>query len=123
MKSRVKTFHLLAGHSCACLLMSAVLPVTEAKAIILGVGRTETTRAQAIAIVRQIINQKKAACKINKIRSLSAVRSRGGWRITAKLVMSASGRPLNETAVWTVRADGQATPANQLTAELTNGCP
>jgi hypothetical protein len=38
-------------------------------------------------------------------------------------VMSASGRPLNETAAWTVRADGEAVPSNQLTAEISNGCP
>jgi hypothetical protein len=43
--------------------------------------------------------------------------------VTARIVMSASGRPLNETAVWTVRSNGEAVPANQLTAEISNGCP
>lgn len=83
-----------------------------------------TTRAQAIATVRSIINRNAGRCQINRVRSISAANTRQGWRVTARLVMSASGRPLNETAVWTVKSsNGQAVPNNQLTAEISIGCP
>lgn len=82
-----------------------------------------TTRAQAIAIVRSIINRNATSCRINKINSVTAVSAGRNWRVTARIVMSASGRPVNETAVWTVRSDGEAVPANQLTSEISNGCP
>ena len=81
------------------------------------------TRARAIAIVRSIINQNATSCRINKTKSITAVPAGRNWRVTARIVMSASGRPLNETAEWTVRADGAAVPASQLTAEITHGCP
>lgn len=81
------------------------------------------TRAQAIAIVRSIINRNARPCRISKTNSITATASGRNWRVTARIVMSASGRPLNETAVWTVRSDGEAVPANQLTAEISNGCP
>jgi hypothetical protein len=82
-----------------------------------------TTRAQAIAIIRSIINRNTRSCRINKTKSITAVAAGRNWRVTARIVMSASGQPVDEIAVWTVRADGKATPANQLTAELANGCP
>jgi hypothetical protein len=83
-----------------------------------------TSRAQANATVRSIINKNAGPCRINKIRSIAAVRSGAGWRVTARLVMSASGRRLNETATWTVTFDNrQAVAANQLAAELETGCP
>ena len=81
------------------------------------------TRAQVIAIVRSIINRNARPCRISKTNSITAAPSGRNWRVTARIVMSASGRPLNETAVWTVRPDGEAVPANQLTAEISNGCP
>ena len=82
-----------------------------------------TTRARAIAIVRSIINRNTTPCRINKTKGITAVAAGRNWSVTARIVMSASGRPLNETAEWTVRADGKAVPASQLTAEITHGCP
>ena len=88
------------------------------------VARAATTRAQAVAAVRSILDRNTRPCKIDKVKSVTAARTRAGWRVTASLVMSASGRPLNETAVWTVRSsDGEAVPAGQLTAEISHGCP
>jgi hypothetical protein len=87
------------------------------------VAAPATTRKQAIAIVRSIINRNAKSCRISKTKSITAVAAGHNWRVTAKTVMSASGRPLNETAAWTVRADGEAVPSNQLTAEISNGCP
>jgi hypothetical protein len=82
-----------------------------------------TSRARAIAIVRSIINRNATSCRINKTNSITAVASGRNWGVTARIVMSASGSPVNETAVWTVRPDGVAVPGNQLTAEISNGCP
>jgi len=82
-----------------------------------------TTRARAIAIIRSIINRKASSCRISKTNNITAVAAGRNWRVTARIVMSASGRPLNETAVWIVRSNGEAVPANQLTAEISNGCP
>ena len=83
-----------------------------------------TTRAQAITIVRGILSSNAASCRIDRVQSISAVRAGAVWKVTARLIMSASGRPLNETAVWNVRvSDGGAASANQLASEIENGCP
>lgn len=84
---------------------------------------SSTTRAQAIAVVRSIINQNARSCRISKTNRITAVTAGRNWRVTARIVMSASGRPVNETAIWTVRSDREAVPANQLTAEISKGCP
>jgi hypothetical protein len=119
----LQTVHLPCTPMLAVLLAGLILTGT-AKASTPREPRPETTRPQAIAIVRAIINQHASSCKINAIRSIAATRSSGGWRMTAKLVISASGKPLNETAIWTVRFDNrQAVAANQLAAELETGCP
>ena len=82
-----------------------------------------TSRAQATATVRSIINKNAGPCRIYKIRSIAAVRSGAGWRVTARVVMSASGRPLNETALWTVKSDtGETVAASQLAGEIETGC-
>ena len=84
----------------------------------------DPNRAQAIAIVRSLVNKNARPCRIDRIGSISATRSGVGWRVTARLVMSASGRPLNETATWTVKANnGDTVPGSQLAAEIENGCP
>lgn len=80
-----------------------------------------TTRAQAISLVRSIIKSNTAACRINKTLRVEAVQVKTGWRVTAKVVMAASGTPQNETLTWTV-VSGQATPASQITSEVVNGC-
>jgi len=81
-----------------------------------------TTRAQAIAIVRSIINQNATPCHINKTNSITAVAAGRNWRVTAKVVMAASGTARTETLVWTV-ATGQAVPASQIASEVSSGCP
>lgn len=83
-----------------------------------------TSNAQAIATVRAILNRSQASCHIDQIKSVSATRGGTVWKVTARLVMSGSGRPLNETAKWNVRvADGGAVAADQLASEIENGCP
>lgn len=96
--------------------------------LILGIGiahsaRAELTQAQAIARARTILRNNTEGCRIDKIRSVSAVRVKAGWRVTARITMSASGRPLSETAVWVVSQRNGAVAQNQLTAEIANGCP
>lgn len=108
---------LLRTSMAAALLLVIYFGVTNA------VTTPALTRAQAIAIVRSIINRNARPCRISKTKSVTAVAAGRNWRVTARIVMSASGTARNETAVWTVTSSGQATPANQLTAELSNGCP
>lgn len=80
------------------------------------------TQAQAIQTVRTILQKNTGGCKIKQVRSITARKNGAVWRVTAKIVMAASGKPLNETAVWGVSEKG-ATPMNQLTAEIGHGCP
>jgi hypothetical protein len=101
--------------AAAALLVLTTLAVPSAPA-------AELTKAQAIARVRSIISNNTRACSINRTNSITAVWTRSGWRVTANIVMSASGRRLTERAVWLVNQRNGATPQNQLTAELGNGC-
>jgi hypothetical protein len=81
-----------------------------------------TTRAQAIAMVRSIINRNVTPCHINKTNSIAAVAAGSKWRVTVKVVMAASGTAGTEPLVWVV-ATGQAEPASQIASEVNNGCP
>jgi hypothetical protein len=108
------------------LLRQIISPL--AVVLLLGAGatssaRAELTQAQAIARARTVLRNNMAGCQINKIRSVSAVRVKAGWRVTARLTMSASGRATAETAVWIVSERKGAVAQNQLTAEIANGCP
>lgn len=96
--------------------------------LVLGIGvahsaQAELTQTQAIARVKTILNNNTNACQINKKGSISAVRVKAGWRVTAQITMSGSGTPTPATAVWIVSAKNGASPLNQLTAEIANGCP
>ena len=96
--------------------------------LLLGAGiarsaRAELTQAQAIARVKAILRSNTAACQINKTRSITAARVKAGWRVTARITMSASGTPRAETAVWIVSERNGTSAQNQLTAEIANGCP
>lgn len=82
----------------------------------------EISQAQAIARVRTILRNNTGGCRINKVNSVTAVRVRAGWLVTARLIMSASGRRLSETAVWIVSQRNGAVAQNQLTAEIAIGC-
>lgn len=119
--------------------VSFLLPITKslwlrqiisllAVVLLLGAGatssaRAELTQAQAIARARRVLRNNMAGCQINKIRSVSAVRVKAGWRVTARITISASSRATAETAVWIVSARNGAVAQNQLTAEIVNGCP
>lgn len=83
----------------------------------------ELTQAQAIARVRSVIRAKTAACRITRTQSVRAVRVAAGWRVTARILMSASGISRSERAVWIVSSARGATPQDQLTAEIAMGCP
>jgi len=84
-------------------------------------ARAGTTRAQAISIVRSILNRNSASCRISKTTRITGTQAKAGWRVMAKVVMSAGGTSRNETLVWTV-ASGEAVPASQLASEVENGC-
>jgi len=81
-----------------------------------------TTRAQAISMVRSILKSHAVSCRISKTLSVEASQAKTGWRVTAKVVMAASGTPRHETLVWIV-ASGQAVPASQIASEVSSGCP
>ncbi|MCA1602507.1 MAG: hypothetical protein LC776_12965 [Acidobacteria bacterium] len=85
--------------------------------------RAELTKAQAVARVKAILRNSASGCRITKTQSVSAVRVKAGWRVTARIKMSASSTSVTETAVWIVSAKNGASAQNQLTAEIANGCP
>ena len=81
-----------------------------------------TMRAQAISMVRSILKSNAVSCRISKTLSVEASQAKTGWRVTAKVVMAASGTPSHETLVWIV-ASGQPVPASQIASEVSSGCP
>lgn len=83
----------------------------------------ELTQAQAIARVRSVIRAKASTCRITKTQSVTAVRVAAGWRVTARILMSASGISRSERAVWIVSQARGAVAQDQLTAEIATGCP
>ena len=88
------------------------------------VAAAGVSRARAIATVRATLQKNSSSCRIDRVQSIAAVRSGTVWKVTARLVMSASGRAVKETAIWNVRvSDGGAVAASQLSAEIENGCP
>jgi hypothetical protein len=87
-----------------------------------GPSTSQGDQERAIESVLAILRRNAGACKISKVLSVSAERTAYGWRVTAKVVMAASGNPLTETAVWNVSERNGAVPADQLTAEVGHGC-
>jgi len=85
--------------------------------------RTELTQSQAIARVKTILRDNADGCRITSTQRLSAIKVKAGWRVTARILMSASGTSTAETATWIVSAKNGASAQDQLTAEITNGCP
>ena len=115
-------------NSLACFvsrtLVCCVLGASLLSAISAATKKGATTQGRSVAIVRSLIKENTRPCRIDNVRSISAARSRNGWRVTARLVMSGSGTPRIETAVWIVGlSDGKAVPASELSAETGNGCP
>jgi hypothetical protein len=82
----------------------------------------ELTKGQAMAQVRSILKNSTHGCRINRINSVVAVRVNAGWRVTAMVVMSASGRRITERAVWIVSQRNGAVAQDQLTSEIANRC-
>lgn len=108
--------------------LNDLMPVVVLILAISGVAQSlapsgELTQAQAIARVRTILQNNAGGCRITKTQSVSAVRVKAGWRVTARIKMSTSGRSRAETAIWIVSAGDSASPQDQLTAEIANGCP
>lgn len=105
--------------------------ITVAAAALLAAGgmlthsatRAELTQAQAIARVKTILRDNADACRLTSTQSVSAVRVKAGWRVTARIRMSASGTSRTETAIWIVSAKNSASAQDQLTAEISKGCP
>ncbi|MBA3355000.1 MAG: hypothetical protein H0U18_03495 [Pyrinomonadaceae bacterium] len=83
----------------------------------------ELTQAQAIARVKTILRDNADGCRITSTQSVSAVRVKAGWRVNGRIRMSASGTSRVETAIWIISAKNGASAQNQLTAEISNGCP
>jgi hypothetical protein len=109
-----RAFTLMAA-AAALLAAGAVLTRSETRA--------ELTQAQAIARVKTILRNNGDGCRITSTQSVSAVRVKAGWRVTARIKMSASGTSRAETAIWLVSAKNGASAQDQLTAEIANGCP
>jgi hypothetical protein len=104
----------------ACLIVLIVLTgVSKASAI--RATRPKTTQAEAIAKVNSLLQANTAPCKL-KHGPVTAKRVAAGWRVTTKVTLPGGGRPFTSTAVWTV-GDGEPVPGNQLTSEISNGCP
>ena len=82
----------------------------------------ELTKQQAVARVQTILKNNSGGCRITRTRSITAVRVPAGWRVTANVVMAASGRPLNESPTWTVSRRNGAAPQSQLAAEVQRNC-
>lgn len=79
----------------------------------------EISKDLAIATVRSILTKNAKRDKIDKIISIEAIRVKPGWQVTANIVLSASGKPREESPAWIVRdSDGVAVPSSQLSAEL-----
>ncbi|HEY3027300.1 MAG TPA: hypothetical protein VGJ55_14210 [Pyrinomonadaceae bacterium] len=86
-------------------------------------ARPKTTRAEAVSIVRSILQRNANACRFSH-GPITVARVKAGWRISTKLTLNGRGKPYAATAVWTVGENGgDAVPANQLTSEISNGCP
>src|SRR5689334_11228114 len=81
----------------------------------------EITKADAISRVKGILNKASVTCGI-QTRSISASRVKAGWRVTALIWLSASGVRRSERPTWIVSRPYGASPQDQLTFEIANGC-
>ena len=86
-------------------------------------GRAELTEWQAIARVKSVLRKSASSCRITKTQNISAIRVKSGWRVTARINMSVSGLSRREAAIWIVSSAKSISPQNQLTADITIGCP
>jgi hypothetical protein len=105
------------------LIVGTIIAVLTLGASALAARAAELSEARAIARVKAVLRRGASGCRITKTRSISVVRVKAGWRVTARIKMSAGGISTTETAVWIVSAKNGASAQNQLTAEISNGCP
>lgn len=82
----------------------------------------DISQSQAVSVVRSILKDSSAGCKINSVSSVTAARGKAGWRVTAMLYMSASGRRILERAVWIVSKANGAVAQDQITSEIQARC-
>ncbi len=82
----------------------------------------EMTRSEAIARVRTILKESTPGCRIDSVSSVTAVTAKTGWRVTTRIVMSASGRRVAEKAVWLVGEGIGPVAQDQLTSEIQQRC-
>ena len=108
---------------CASSLSAVAAALLAAGAVLtLSATRTELTQAQAIARVKTILRDNADGCRITSTQRVSAIKVKAGWRVTARIRMSANGTSTAETATWIVSARNSASAQDQLTAEIANGC-
>jgi len=101
----------------ASVLVFAALTLTTGAS-----ARPKTTRPEAVAIVKSILQRNAGACRFS-YGPIIVARVKGAWRVSTKLALTGRGKPFTATAMWAVREDdGEAVPANQLTSEISNGC-
>ncbi len=81
-------------------------------------ARTATTRAQAIAIVQQILTRNTKTCHM-VVKGIAAKAAGSGWHVTASVVTFGN----RGQASWGVSAGGRATPAEPLAADIAGHCP
>ena len=104
-------------------LVSSVLIFTLIMTTAVTAASPKTTRATAMAIVTSILKRNAVACRFSH-GPIVVARVKAGWRVSTKLTLTGRDKPSTATAVWTVREDnGEAVAANQLTSEISNGCP
>ncbi|HEX9929721.1 MAG TPA: hypothetical protein VGB02_14405 [Pyrinomonadaceae bacterium] len=115
MKIKRSFLRLVVGTNIAVLTLGASAALSATRA-------AELSEAQAIARVKAVLRRGASGCRITKTQSISAVRVKSGWRVTARIRMSAIGTSTTETAVWIVSAKKGASAQNQLTAEIADGC-
>ena len=116
MKIKAPLFHALAFTAVTATPLAAAA-VQNHSAI-----RIELTQAQAIDRVKTILRDNADGCRITSTQRVSAIKVKAGWRVTARIRMSANGTSTAETATWIVSARNSASAQDQLTAEITNGC-
>lgn len=117
MKIKARLFRALTLTSAAAALLAAGAVLAHSA------SPAELTQAQATARVKTILRDNADGCRITSTQGVSAVRVKAGWRVTARIRMSASGTSRAETATWIVSAKNGTSAQNQLTAEISNGCP
>jgi hypothetical protein len=94
----------------ALTLLALAVPSASAAAI---------SKPRAVTLVTRILVAHRTACAM-RWSAVTAVRSGGAWRVTARV--TTSGNP-GTASWWVQRAGGRVTPADPLSAEIEADCP